>query len=261
MGGTVKLSERPQVIARQEVSARRRRFRDSLGVVLAFRHEQSDPDHFYRLLAADTVALVGQFCRLQDSVVVDVGSGPGDLAEAFRAAGARAFALDVDFEEMHCRQRSLTSAVVADAATMPFPDGSFDVACSSNVLEHVFDPISVVRDMGRIVRPGGLVFANYTLWLSPWGGHETSPWHYLGGERAMRRFERVHGQPPKNRFGETMFGLGVNPFLRDVKKLPGLELLDAFPRYLPRWTRPVLRVPGVREVLTWNLAVALRRLP
>ncbi len=261
MGGTAELAERCHARARPESPSRRRRFRDSLGVVLAFRHEQSDPDRFYRLLAADTVALVGQFCQLSGSLVVDVGSGPGDLAEAFRAAGARAFALDVDFEEMHCRDRALSWAVVADAATMPFPEGTFDVVCSSNVLEHVSDPISVVRDMGRVVRPGGVVFANYTLWLSPWGGHETSPWHYLGGERAMRRFERVHGKPPKNRFGETMFGLGVNPFLRQVKKLPGLELLDAFPRYLPRWTRPVLLVPGVREVVTWNLAVALRRLP
>ena len=30
------------------------------------------------------------------------------------------------------------------------------------------------------------------------------------------------------------------------------------PRYLPAWSAPVLRVPGVREVVTWNLLLVLR---
>jgi len=241
------------------VSVRRRRLRDSGRLLLAFRHEQRDPDRFYRLLAADTVTLVGEFCRLPGSRVVDVGSGPGDLAEAFRAAGARAVAVDVDFEEMHCRPRALEQAVVADGRILPFPDGCFDVACSSNVLEHVADPVALLRDMARVVRPGGLVFVNFTVWLSPWGGHETAPWHYLGGERALRRYERVHGRPPKNRFGTTMFALGVSRFLHLLEEVDAGEVIDAFPRYFPRWTRLVLRVPALREVATWNLAVALRR--
>jgi len=36
-------------------------------------------------------------------------------------------------------------------------------------------------------------------------------------------------------------------------------LVDAVPRYLPGWTRPVLRVPVAREFLTWNLLLVLRR--
>ena len=35
--------------------------------------------------------------------------------------------------------------------------------------------------------------------------------------------------------------------------------LDAFPRYYPRWCRPLVRVPGLREVATWNLALVLER--
>jgi len=222
-----------------EVSTKRRRLRDAVGVVLAFRQEQSDPDRFYRLLADDTAALVGEFCKIEGSRVLDLGSGPGDLAEAFRHRGAEAVALDVDFDEMHCRARALRSAVVADGCRTPFPPASFDVVCSSNVLEHVPDPLALVREMRRVARPGGLVFANYTAWLSPWGGHETAPWHYLGGERARRHYEHTHGAPPKNRFGTTLFALGVGQFLKQVRNLDGLELVDAFPRYLPRWSRPL----------------------
>lgn len=238
-----------------------RGFRNSLRVVLAFRQEGTNPQRFYRLLSDNTAALVAEFTELEGRTVVDVGSGPGELAEAFRARGARAMALDVDFDEMQLRDRPLEGAIVADAAQMPFADGTLDVVVSSNVLEHVPDPIAVVKEMGRVVRPGGLVFVNYTLWLSPWGGHETAPWHYRGGHWAAQRYERKHGRPPKNVFGTSMFALKVQPFLRDVHRLEGLSVIDAFPRYLPRWSRVILRMPGVREVVTWNLAVALRKAP
>src|SRR5439155_1652478 len=39
----------------------------------------------------------------------------------------------------------------------------------------------------------------------------------------------------------------------------GAVLADAVPRYLPGWTRPLLRIPVLREFLTWNLLLVLRR--
>jgi hypothetical protein len=38
-------------------------------------------------------------------------------------------------------------------------------------------------------------------------------------------------------------------------------VLAAQPRYYPRWSRFVLTVPGLREVVTWNLLLVLRRVP
>lgn len=225
----------------------------------AFRDEQRDPDRFYRMLAADTVALVDQLSPVAGAVVVDVGSGPGDLAEALRAHGADAVAVDVDWAEMHCRPRDLALAVVADGTRLPFPDASFDIACSSNVLEHVPDPLAMLADMVRVTRPGGLVFANYTLWSSPWGGHETSPWHYVGGAWALRRYERRWGRSPKNRFGSSLFPVAGRRFADRAAGLRGAEVVDVFPRYFPRWSRPVVDLPLVGDVLTWNLAIAMRR--
>ena len=69
-------------------------------------------------------------------------------------------------------------------------DDSVDVAVSSNVVEHVRDQGALGEEMLRVVKPGGLVFISFTTWHSPWGGHETSPWHYLGGRRARRRQRR-----------------------------------------------------------------------
>ena len=42
-------------------------------------------------------------------------------------------------------------------------------------------------------------------------------------------------------------------------KMFRVVVVDAVPRYLPGWTRPLLRVPMLREFLTWNLLLVLRR--
>jgi SAM-dependent methyltransferase len=231
----------------------------SLRLLASFRFEHREPDRFYRLLADNTVSLISQFFPLCGARLVDVGGGPGDMAEAFRNAGAQAVTIDINWEELHCRPRELKGAVVADGQQLPLSDGSMDLGCISNVLEHVSEPMRLVEDLVRVVRPDGIVFINFTTWLSPFGGHETAPWHLLGGERAALRYEVKHGKPPKNRFGETLFRIRVRDFLRDVEGLNGIEIVDAFPRYLPRWTRRLVRMPGLREVATLNLAVVLRK--
>ena len=88
---------------------------------------------------------------------------------------------------------------------LPFADGSVDVCYSSNVLEHVPDPWRMAEEMVRVTRPGGLVFISYTVWFGPWGGHETAPWHFLGGDRARRRYRRR----PRARAQEPIRGVVV----------------------------------------------------
>ena len=111
--------------------------------------------------------------------------------------------------------------------------------------------------MIRVTRPGGLVYLSYTVWLSPWGGHESAPFHYLGGNYALRRYIRRHGRKPKNVFGETMFPLGVGQVLSLVRRRADVTVVEARPRYYPRWCRFLIYLPGLRELLTWNLLVIL----
>jgi SAM-dependent methyltransferase len=142
---------------------------------------------------------------------------------------------------------------------LPFADGTFDVCYSSNVLEHVSDPWRMADEMVRVTRPGGVTFISYTVWFGPWGGHETAPWHYLGGMRARRRYARRHGRQPKNRFGESLFPVTVRAGLAWARSQTAADVLDVSPRYHPRWSRRVLQVPILREVVTWNLMIVLRK--
>lgn len=225
----------------------------------AFLAEQSDPRRFYGLIADDAVRLVLEHTSLDGRLVADFGGGPGYYTRAFRAAGARCVLVDADPGELALAGPPDPAAVVARVEQSPLPDRSVDIAFSSNMLEHVPDFESACDAMARVVRPGGLLVVSFTVWFGPWGGHETSPWHYLGGARAARRYTRAHGVPPKNLFGESLYAVHVRDALRWCALVRDFEVVEMRPRYLPPWSAAVLRVPLVREVLTWNLWMVMRR--
>jgi SAM-dependent methyltransferase len=225
----------------------------------SFLTEQSDPDGFYTLIADDSVFLVEQHTSLAGKTVADFGGGPGYYSEAFRRHGASTVLVDADIDEIRLQGRRTPGSVVGLAEQSPLADESVDIAFSSNLLEHVRDFDQVADEIVRVVRPGGVVALSYTIWWGPWGGHETSPWHYLGGHRAARRYERVNGRPPKNVYGTSMFAASTREGLRWIQGRPDLEVLEVRPRYLPPWSRWLLRVPVVRELLVWNLWIVARK--
>ncbi len=232
----------------------------SRALLKAFSYEQTDPARFYSLLAADSARQVAHYTPLAGRTLLDVGGGPGYFADAFRAQGARYVGLDADVGELSLHGRAVTRDTVLGSGTaLPFRDLAFDVCYSSNVLEHVSEPERMADEMVRVTRPGGLVFLSYNNWLAPNGGHETAPWHYLGGRRAADRYARTHGTRPKNDYGTSLFRTSVGQMLRWLDTQTEVEPLDVLPRYHPSWARWVVKVPGVREVATWNLLLVLRR--
>lgn len=211
------------------------------------------------MLAQDSVDQIGSYQDLNDRWVLDVGGGPGYFADAFGAAGAIYNSLDADLGELSGLGDPAPGTVLGSGMDLPFRDGSFDVTYSSNVLEHVDKPWKMADEMVRVTKPGGLVFLSYTLWWGPWGGHETAPWHIFGGHRAARRFERKNGRVPKNRFGISLFPVTAAAGLTWADEQPDTVVVARVPRYLPGWAWWVLRVPVLREVVTWNLALVLRK--
>jgi SAM-dependent methyltransferase len=278
---------KPSVVGRDNGGLRR-----SIDLFRAFRVEQTDPDHFYRIQAADSVDQLGRYTSVEGRLVVDVGGGAGYFTEAFVSGGARCVLVEPEagapaqapvqtgadtvadtladtVAEAARRERHRLAVrpgrlapgrtIAGDGNRLPLPDAVADVSFSSNVLEHVPDPRRFLDEMVRVTRPGGIIYLSFTAWYSPWGGHETAPWHYLGGERAALRYERQQGRPPGNRFGSSLYACHVGPTLRMGRAHPGVEVVDALPRYYPGWMRWIIEVPVVREVATWNLLLVLRR--
>ena len=52
----------------------------------------------------------------------------------------------------------------------------------------------------------------------------------------------------------------IGPVLRTLRARPDIEIVEARPRYHPRWCRLLVWLPGLREVVTWNLMLIMRRI-
>lgn len=231
----------------------------SVHLFQAFLKEQSDPDHFYVTLAADSVRQISEYVALNGRTILDVGGGPGYFADAFRGAGAHYLGIDPDVGELSARGDLPAGMIRASGTELPIRTGSVDICYSSNVLEHVDDPLRMLTEMVRVTKPGGTVFVSYTPWFSPWGGHETAPWHFLGGYYARRRYLTKNGHEPKNKFGESLFALTVGKTLRWARNQNEAILVRALPRYHPWWATWIVRVPVLRELASWNLVLVLRK--
>ncbi|MDP2306314.1 MAG: bifunctional 2-polyprenyl-6-hydroxyphenol methylase/3-demethylubiquinol 3-O-methyltransferase UbiG [Pseudomonadota bacterium] len=98
----------------------------------------------------------------QSCSVLDVGCGAGFLANALSARGHRVKGVDASNESLAVAARhdptGRVEYVHGDAAALPAPDGSFDVVCAMDFLEHVEDPAGVIAEAARVLRPAGLFF-------------------------------------------------------------------------------------------------------
>lgn len=107
-----------------------------------------------------------------DMKLLDVGCGPGtitaDLAANYVPHGhitAVDFASDVLHKaRQYAADRGVTNVdfMPADAHALPFPDDTFDVTHAHQVLQHVTDPVQILREMRRVTKPGGLVATRET---------------------------------------------------------------------------------------------------
>ncbi|MEO6701467.1 MAG: class I SAM-dependent methyltransferase [Jatrophihabitantaceae bacterium] len=228
----------------------------SIRLFRSFLHEQSDPDGFYSILADDSVRQLANWTELSGAIVLDVGGGPGYFGRAFAQRGASYVGIELDVSSDLPAE---IFGLCASGEALPIRSASVDIAYSSNVVEHLRRPWVMADELVRVTKPGGIVYLSFTPWFSPWGGHETAPWHFLGGYRARRRYLAKTGHEPKNAYGETLFGYRVSQALAWADGNPDVELLAAFPRYHPWWAWWLVRVPLVREVALWNLALVLRR--
>jgi SAM-dependent methyltransferase len=88
--------------------------------------------------------------------LLDVGCGAGSLLEAARRAGWEAGGTEVSRPAVEHARREGFEVFCGDLAEANFPEGHFDVVTASEILEHLPDPRSMVREIARVVRPGGL---------------------------------------------------------------------------------------------------------
>ncbi|MEV5594321.1 methyltransferase domain-containing protein [Streptomyces sp. NPDC052496] len=119
--------------------------------------------------------LLGPAAELKGRRVLEIGAGAAQCSRWLAAQGAHPVALDLSHRQLQHALRIGTEAestgpapvgtpgvsprlelVEADAGALPFRDASFDLACSAyGAVPFVADPVRVMREVRRVLRPGG----------------------------------------------------------------------------------------------------------
>jgi SAM-dependent methyltransferase len=93
-----------------------------------------------------------------DGVVLDVGCGSGRYLDLMRALGWRTFGVDISADAANAARDVLGLDVRAgDLAEIALSSDSFDAVSMSHTLEHVADPVAMLREIKRITKPGGRI--------------------------------------------------------------------------------------------------------
>jgi 2-polyprenyl-3-methyl-5-hydroxy-6-metoxy-1,4-benzoquinol methylase len=169
--------------------------------------------------------------------VLDVGCGDGTYAIEAAARGARAVGLDADPAMLReAERRARERGVAVDlhegrAEDLPFGDVSFDVVFAVTVLCFVADAAGAIREMARVLVPGGRLvlgelgrFSTWAAWrrLSGWLGSTTWRGARFRSAQDLRGFLRGAGLEVERVTGAVYYppiGVGAR-FLAPIDRMP-----------------------------------------
>lgn len=227
--------------------------------LIAHHLKHGDDSEFYRIQAIDSIAwLKRQGVQITDTTqVLDLGCGHGIFGKEISQYGCKVHYAD-QTNDLNPELKSAPFTKI-DLDNDPYtPLATHDLVLCSNVLEHLSDPDRFLENCRSIIKPKGYLYLSWTNWLSPWGGHDFSPFHYLGPKTGPKVFDRLVGKQRIHTPFESLYPTYIGEMLQKIGKLDGLTTIKIAPRYYPELGL-LMKIPCLREFLAWNCALLIRR--
>lgn len=142
-------------------------------------HEKHARDWLDQKRDQDRIALMRRLLpvTLEDCEILEIGSGVGTFnltasQQNLNIQGVEPVAELVALSEERLAEAGITADIrVGSGEKLPYPDNSFDLVVSFQVLEHVDDPAKTIYEALRVLRPEGYIFFNIPSYHSFWEGH------------------------------------------------------------------------------------------
>ena len=174
--------------------------------------------------------------------ILDAGCGSGrnmiDLARHGTVTGVELSATSVSL----ARERSSGEVIEGSVLEMPFAVGRFDLAASLDVIEHLEDDLAALRELRRVVKPGGTLLVTVPAYQWLWSGHDVVNHHY-------RRYTRRTLQ----RVGEEAGWQQVRTTYFNSLLLPAAIMLRVLDRFNRKTTESSLDLWVPPAPLNWLL--------
>src|SRR2546430_9063982 len=150
------------------------------------------------------------------------------------------------------------SSDLSDAGHIPYPDAAFDVAFADNVMEHLADPMAVLGEVCRVLRPGGVF-----LFKTPNRTHYMPLIARMTPHRFHRFVNRLRGRAEEDTF-PTLYRANTAADVRKLAASAGLavdrlERIEGRPEYLRiTWPTYLLGAAYERVVNTFDFLAIFR---
>lgn len=111
--------------------------------------------------------------------VLDLGCGNGGFLEGLAGIGDEVFPSDISVESLgFCARRGFPRGAVSSGYALPYADGVFDLVCMFDAIEHIEDDDRAMREVARVLRPGGRVFVSVPAYQFLYANNDRVAQHY-----------------------------------------------------------------------------------
>lgn len=199
-------------------------------------------------------------------MILDMGNGFGGQTQELLSRSPHVVGLDLNYPPV----KPSTCQIRGDALDSPFADRSFDLILSASLIEHIPNPILVLKELYRLVKPEGYIYLSFPPYYSPVGGHGYAPFHYFGEKIAVNLSKyrnrllnkKVFGTDEKlgDSFSSAYSNWGLyRTTIKGVKrqiKSSGFDIIDESTKWCPM---NFSKIPLIGEVLTWHVQFLLKK--
>jgi SAM-dependent methyltransferase len=120
--------------------------------------------------------------------ILDLGCGMGGFLPGLSRIGERVFPSDISVEGLaRCAERGFESGVVSSGYALPYADASFDLVCMFDAIEHIEDDHRALREVARILKPGGLALATVPAYQFLYANNDRIAQHFRRYDRRRLR--------------------------------------------------------------------------